>query len=84
MYTYKKAPPPQQGDNAKLFSPPLKLPANMCLEFYYYMSGEAVGRLNVIIYGKVVFSVIDDTGDMWHKASINVSSILGSHRVSFI
>ena len=40
--------PHQPGDDAKLYSPPLKFFGIMCLEFYYYMSGAANGSLLTI------------------------------------
>ena len=72
----------QPGDDAKLYSPPLKFFGIMCLEFYYYMSGAANGSLNVTINETVVFSASGDKGGIWHKASINISSIVGLHWVS--
>ena len=72
----------QPGDDAKLYSPPLKFFGIMCLEFYYYMSGASVGSLNVTINETVVFSSSGDKGDEWNKASINISSIVGSQLVS--
>ena len=72
----------QRGGNAKFYSPPLTLLANMCLEFYYYMSGASIGSLNVTINKTVVFSASGDKGDVWNKASINISSIVGSQLVS--
>ena len=74
--------PQQRGDNAKLYSPPLKLFGNRCLEFYYYMSVASIGSLIVTINKTVVFSASGDNGDEWYKASINTSSIVGSHMVS--
>ena len=74
--------PHQPGDGAKLYSPPLKFFGIMCLEFYYYMSGAATGSLNVTINDTVVFSASGDKEDIWHKASINISSIVGLHWVS--
>ena len=74
--------PHQPGDDAKLYSPPLKFFGIMCLEFYYYMSGAANGSLNVTLNETVVFSASGDRGDIWHKASINISSIVGLHWVS--
>ena len=46
------------------------------------MSGAATGSLNVTINETVVFSASGDKGDIWHKASINISSIVGLHWVS--
>ena len=72
----------QPGDDAKLYSPPLTFFGIMCLEFYYYMSSAATGSLNVTINETVVFSASGDKGHVWHKASINISSIVGLHWVS--
>ena len=74
--------PHQPGDDAKLYSPPLKFFGIMCLEFYYYMSGAATGSLNVTINETLVFSASGDKGGIWNKASINISSIVGLHWVS--
>ena len=82
-YMYIEASSPHQpGDGAKLYSPPLKFFGFMCLEFYYCMSGAANGSLNVSINETVVFSTSGDKGNIWHKASINISSIVGLHWVS--
>ena len=46
------------------------------------MSGATTGSLNVTVSGNLVFSARGDKGDMWRKASVNVSAIEGLHRVS--
>ena len=74
--------PRQPGDNAKLYSPPLEFFGNMCLQFYYHMSGATTGSLSVIVSGNLVFSARGNKGGMWLKASVNVSAIEGLHRVS--
>ena len=74
--------PRQPGDNAKLYSPPLKFVGNMCLQFYYRMSGATTGILNVTVSGELVFLARGDKGGMWRKACVNVSAIEGLHRVS--
>ena len=76
--------PRQPGDNAKLYSPPLKFLGNMCLQFYYHMFGATTGSLKVSINERQVFSESGDKGLSWNKVSINVSAIVGSHRVSNI
>ena len=82
-YMYMEASSPhQRGDEAKLYSPPLKFFGIMCLEFYYYISGATTGSLTVTINETVVFSASGDKGDIWHKASINISSTVGFHWVS--
>ena len=74
--------PHQPGDDAKLYSPPLKFYGIMCLEFYYHMYGAVNGSLNVTINKTVVFSASGDNELMWQRASINISSIVGLHWVS--
>ena len=76
------SPPRHGGDTAKLYSPPLKFLGNACLEFYYHMSGVAIGSLTVTINGKSVFYESGNEGDKWNKAIIDVHSIVGSHKVS--
>ena len=73
---------PLPGDNATLYSPPLKFFGNMCLQFYYHMSGATTESLKVTVSGNLVFFARGDKGDMWRKASVNVSAIEGLHRVS--
>ena len=73
--------PRKRGDNAKLYSPPLTFAGHMCLEFYYHMHGEAIGSLKVTIDENVVFSRSGRREDIWYKVSVNVSAIVGLHRV---
>ena len=74
--------PRQPGDNAKLYSPPLKLFGNMCLQFYYHMYGATTGSLSVTVSGNLVFFERGDKGGTWRKASVNVAAVEGLHRVS--
>ena len=76
--------PRQLGDYAKLLSPPLKFLGNMCLQFYYHMFGATAGSLKVSINERLVFFESGDKGRSWNKVSIDVSAIVGSHRVSNI
>ena len=46
------------------------------------MSGAVNGSLHVSINETVVFSASGDKGDIRHKASINILSIVGLHCVS--
>ena len=69
------------GDNAKLKSPSLKFSGNMCLGFFYHMYGSNIGSLKVSINGKEVFSRSGNKGNTWLKASVTISSIVGSHQV---
>ena len=70
------------GDNAKVYSPLMNFFGNMCLQFYYHMSGATTGSLKVTVSGNVVFFARGDKGDIWRKAGVNVSAIEGLHTVS--
>ena len=74
--------PPLPRDNAKLYSTPLKFVGNMCLQFYYHMSGATTESLKVTVSGNLVFFARGYKGGMRRKASVNVSAIEGLHRVS--
>ena len=69
------------GDNAKLKSPLLKFSGNMCLGFFYHMYGSDIGNLTVSINGQEVFNKSGNKGNAWLKASVTISSIVGSHQV---
>ena len=60
----------------------MKFFGNMCLQFYYHMSGATTGSLKVTVSGNLVFSARGFKGGMWRKASVNVSAIEGLHTVS--
>ena len=76
--------PRVQGDDAKLSSPTLKFSGNMCLKFFYHMYGATIGRLDVIIDGKTVFSASGNKGNKWFEASISTSGLSGMYAVSNI
>ena len=81
-YMYIETSSPRvSGDNAKLRSPSLKFSGNMCLGFFYHMYGSNIGSLKVSINGKEVFSRSGNKGNTWLKASVTISSIVGSHQV---
>ena len=72
--------PRVQGDVAKLTSPMLKFSGNMCLKFFYHMYGETIGKLDVTINGRSVFSRMGNQGNKWIEASKNLS-LFGIHQV---
>ena len=72
--------PRVQGDFAKLTSPMLKFSGNMCLQFFYHMYGKTIGKLDVTINGRSVFSRIGNQGNKWIEASKNLS-LFGMHQV---
>ena len=62
--------PRRPGDNAKLNSPLLSFSGYMCLRFFYHMNGSTIGRLNVMIDGRRVFSASGNKGNKWNEARI--------------
>ena len=65
--------PRQPGDNAKLNTPDLQFGGNMCLKFYYHMYGASMGKLNVIINRNNVFTASGNKGNLWLKATVDVT-----------
>ena len=65
--------PRVQGDYAKLSSPSLTFSGNMCLKFFYHMYGATIGKLEVTINGKTVFSASANKGNKWLEAIISTS-----------
>ena len=76
--------PRVQGDDAKLRSPTLRFSGNMCLKFFYHMYGATIGRLDVIINSKTVFSASGNKGNKWLEASVSTSGLSGMYAVSNI
>ena len=74
-YMYIEASSPRvQGDIAKLNSPLLKFSGTMCLKFFYYMYGDTVNSLRVIINGtQTVFRRSGDKGPKWFEAMVTTS-----------
>ena len=72
MYT-ETSSPRRWGDNARLISPKLLCRGNMCLQFYYHMYGASMGKLNVAVNGRAVFSASGDKGNLWRKASVDLN-----------
>ncbi len=65
--------PRQAGDNAKLNTPDLQFSGQMCLKFYYHMYGASMGTLKVIINGNNVFTASGNKGNLWFKATVDVT-----------
>ncbi|XP_078360515.1 MAM domain-containing glycosylphosphatidylinositol anchor protein 1-like [Oculina patagonica] len=74
--------PRKQGDNAKLNTPSLQFSGKMCLKFYYHMYGASMGTLKVIINGNNVFTASGNKGNLWFKATVDVT-LSGMHAVTF-
>ena len=72
--------PRRLGDNAKLNSPLLSFSGYMCLRFFYHMYGSTIGRLNVMIDGRRVFSASGNKGNKWYEARITTYRV-GNARV---
>ena len=73
--------PRRPGDNAKLHSPLVRFTGRMCLRFFYHMYGSTIGRLNVMIGGRTVFSASGNKGNRWIGASITTTRGYGISRV---
>ncbi|XP_077986934.1 MAM and LDL-receptor class A domain-containing protein 1-like [Glandiceps talaboti] len=81
-YIYLESSTRDLDDHARLFSPlfhPITEPA--CLNFYYHMFGNTMGRLEVSLlyensstFGQPIFTVSEDQGDQWHNVSLDISS----------
>ena len=52
----------------------------MCLRFFYHMYGSTIGRLNVMIDGRRVFSASGNKGNKWNEARITTYRV-GNARV---
>ena len=65
--------PRRLGDNAKLHSPLVRFTGKMCLRFFYHMYGSTIGRLNVMIGGRTVFSASGNKGNRWIGARITTT-----------
>ena len=72
-YMYIEASIPRRwGDYAILISPTQRFSGNMCLKFSYHMYGATIGRLDVTINSRRVFSKSGNQGNKWFNASIAI------------
>ena len=64
--------PRVRGDYAILISPMQRFRGTMCLKFSYHMYGATIGRLDVTINSRRVFSKSGNQGNRWFDASITI------------
>ena len=80
-YMYIETSSPRvRGDYAILISPMMKFSGTNCLKFSYHMYGTTIGRLDVSINSRNVFSTSGDHGNNWYDANIP-TSVSGVYRV---
>ena len=65
--------PRVNGDLAIIQKAGLTFNGNMCLEFYYHMYGSAMGKLEVSVGSRTVFSKSGDQGNKWIKADLRLA-----------
>ena len=65
--------PRVQGDLARLSSPAFTFTGATCITFFYHMYGARIGRLNITVNGRKVFSASGSKGISWLEASINLN-----------
>ena len=63
--------PRVQGNLARLSTPALSFSGATCITFFYHMYGGTIGRLEVTVNGRIVFSASGNKGNSWLEASIN-------------
>ena len=69
----KTSRPRVQGDLARLRSPAFSFNGATCLTFFYHMYGATIGRLQVTVNGRTVFSASGNKGNSWLEAKINLN-----------
>ena len=65
--------PRVQGDLARLSSPAFTFSGATCITFFYHMYGATIGRLEVTVNGRNVFSASGNKGNSWLEARINLN-----------
>ncbi|CAC5355484.1 unnamed protein product [Mytilus coruscus] len=50
------------------------LATNLCLTFWFYISGSGNGKLNVAVDNNIVWTRIGDQGDKWQKGTIDLQN----------
>jgi len=80
MYTDARNKP--SGSKAKLETPVFSFSGGgKCLSFYYHMHGSTMGKLNVYVGSKLVWTRSGDQGDVWRQASLALPVSSGTHKV---
>ena len=62
-----------RGNLARLSTPALSFSGATCITFFYHMYGRTIGRLEVTVNGRIVFSASGNKGNSWLEAGINLN-----------
>ena len=68
------------GNLARMSTPALSFSGATCITFFYHMYGTTIGRLEVTVNGRIVFSASGYKGNSWLEAGIN-SNLRGNYPV---
>ena len=69
-----------QGNLARFSTPAFTFSGASCITFFYHMYGAAIGRLEVTVNSRNVFSASGNKSSSWLEASINLN-LQGSYSV---
>ena len=75
--------PRVQGNLARLSTPAFTFSGASCITFFYHMYGATIGRLEVTVNGRNVFSASGNKSSSWLEASISLN-IEGNYPVRSI
>ncbi|XP_074645315.1 MAM and LDL-receptor class A domain-containing protein 1-like [Tubulanus polymorphus] len=80
-YVYMESSGKHEGDQAKFEGDTLSMSDSCVMNFYYHMYGSQMGRLEVTLNGKVVFSKSGDQGNQWTPGSVTIAK--GNAEIQF-
>ena len=66
--------PRVQGNLARLSTPVFTFSGASCITFFYHMYGATIGRLEVTVNGRNVFSASGNNSSSWLEASVNLNN----------
>ncbi|XP_015779022.1 PREDICTED: MAM and LDL-receptor class A domain-containing protein 1-like [Acropora digitifera] len=72
----------RSGNLARMSTPPLSFSGDRCITFFYHMYGTTIGRLEVMVNGRIVFSASGNKGNSWLEAGINLN-LQGNYPITF-
>ena len=66
--------PRVQGNLARLSTPVFTFSGASCITFFYHMYGATIGRLEVTVNGRNVFSASGKNSSSWLEARVNLNN----------
>ena len=87
VYVYNRTQSRGSAVNGHLFSTRLQSKITTdCLSFYYYIHGEGVGQINLVILQggeseEIIWSRKYSAGDKWHLYKINIGPQKSAYQV---